>query len=250
LMPILDVHTHWSSTHQMMSHALDYCGDIDEFTGWYKDLQGLELSSQEWASVEIVTTWLHAFRQATTQMSLTKECMLLITHAIFCGLQDELKSAIEALPNNISPCIQLGLQNAHKKLSDYYYHFDKSPYYIWAAHNFGSRILYQGLLEDYKDDRTLMNNVNKMKQLLHIYYDQYYAGKFQSMSIQDDSLSSNTTGVNSSAQFPNLYYLTMNILLIPGSAVGVERIFSGGHDTISVCWASLFTGIRTQLIHE
>ncbi|KAF8984016.1 hypothetical protein BDQ17DRAFT_1260972, partial [Cyathus striatus] len=130
LMPILDVCTCWSSTHQMMSHALDYPGDINEFTGWYKDLQSLELSSQEWASIEIVTTWLHAFQQATMQMSSTKEPMLLTTHAIFCGLQD--RPAHGSICHN--PVSKLW--NAHKKLSNYYYCFDKSPYYIWAAHRF------------------------------------------------------------------------------------------------------------------
>jgi hypothetical protein len=35
------------------------------------------------------------------------------------------------------------------------------------------------------------------------------------------------------AQFPNLFWLARDILSIPGSAVAVERVFSGGRDTIS-----------------
>ncbi|KIL54206.1 hypothetical protein M378DRAFT_92970 [Amanita muscaria Koide BX008] len=41
------------------------------------------------------------------------------------------------------------------------------------------------------------------------------------------------------AQFPNLFWLARDILCIPGSAVAVERVFSGGRDTISLRHASL-----------
>jgi len=40
-------------------------------------------------------------------------------------------------------------------------------------------------------------------------------------------------------QFPNLFRLARDILCIPGSAVAIERIFSGGRDTISLRRASL-----------
>ncbi|KAF5338690.1 hypothetical protein D9758_017578 [Tetrapyrgos nigripes] len=40
-------------------------------------------------------------------------------------------------------------------------------------------------------------------------------------------------------QFPNLYRFARDILCIPGSAVAVERIFSGGRDTASLRRASL-----------
>ncbi|KAF5317589.1 hypothetical protein D9758_018466 [Tetrapyrgos nigripes] len=41
------------------------------------------------------------------------------------------------------------------------------------------------------------------------------------------------------ATFPNLYRLALDIFSIPGSAVAVERVFSGGRDTISLRRASL-----------
>ncbi|KAF8985499.1 hypothetical protein BDQ17DRAFT_1257040, partial [Cyathus striatus] len=112
---------------------LDYKKDIDDFTVRYKDLHPFELSQREWSAIELVTTWLHAFRQVTTQMSTTKQPMLSTMHAVFRGLQDELKKAISALPDNINPQICSGLLKAHRKLSDYYHHFDQSPYYTWAA---------------------------------------------------------------------------------------------------------------------
>ncbi|KAF5348215.1 hypothetical protein D9758_014636 [Tetrapyrgos nigripes] len=41
------------------------------------------------------------------------------------------------------------------------------------------------------------------------------------------------------AMYPNLYRLALDIFSIPGSAVAVERVFSGGRDTISLRRASL-----------
>ena len=41
------------------------------------------------------------------------------------------------------------------------------------------------------------------------------------------------------AQFPNLFWLARDIISIPGSAIAVERVFSGGRDTISLRRASL-----------
>jgi hypothetical protein len=99
----------------------------------YKDLHAFELSDEDWDAISIVTHWLHAFREATTQMSSTSKSMLSTTHAVFRGLQEELRKAIAALPENVDPQIKLGLLNAHRKLSDYYYTFDQSPFYTWAA---------------------------------------------------------------------------------------------------------------------
>lgn len=102
----------------------------------YKDLHAFELSDEDWEAISIVTHWLHAFREATTQMSSTSKPMLSTTHAVFRGLQEELRKAIAALPENVNPQIRLGLLNAHRKLSDYYHSFDQSPYYTWAASKF------------------------------------------------------------------------------------------------------------------
>ena len=57
----------------------------------------------------MVASWLKAFRSATTQMSSTKTPTLSHVHAIFCGLQDELKDILRALLNSVSPNIKRGL---------------------------------------------------------------------------------------------------------------------------------------------
>ena len=64
---------------------------------------------------------------------MTKIPTLLTTHAIFHGLQDHIKTALRSLPDSVSPNAKLGLTDAHHKLSDYYYQYDTSPFYTWAA---------------------------------------------------------------------------------------------------------------------
>ena len=66
-------------------------------------------------------------------MSTTKVPMLSTVHAVFRGLQDDLKEILRNLPNSVSPHVKRGLTDAHRKLSDYYYKYDESPFYTWAA---------------------------------------------------------------------------------------------------------------------
>jgi hypothetical protein len=56
-----------------------------------------------------------------------------MTHAVFHGLQDEIKDILCNLPNSVSPSIKMGLTDAYRKLSDYYYEYDASLFYTWAA---------------------------------------------------------------------------------------------------------------------
>jgi hypothetical protein len=116
-----------------IGRALDYRNTIDSFISRNRDLHVLELSSADWESIKLVASWLKSFRSATTEMSTTKFPMLSTTHAIFRGLQDDIKDILRGLPDSVSPKIKLGLTDAHRKLSDYYYKFDESPFYTWAA---------------------------------------------------------------------------------------------------------------------
>ena len=114
--------------------ALDYQDTINSFISRHKDLHAFELSNTEWASLKLVTSWLNSFQLATREMSATKIPTLSTTHAIFRGLQDDIKTALRSLPDSVSPNAKLGLTDAHRKLSDYYYQYDTSPFYTWAAH--------------------------------------------------------------------------------------------------------------------
>jgi hypothetical protein len=96
----------------------------------------LTLTVTEWRSIEIITQWLWLFRQATEQMSATKHVTLSMTHSIFHSLQDHLRRAISNLPADVPFQLRSALVSAHLKLSDYYGHFDESPFYLWACRKF------------------------------------------------------------------------------------------------------------------
>ena len=117
----------------LAGRALDYQETINSYVTRNKEVHAFELSNADWESIKMVTSWLKSFRVATTEMSATKTPMLSTTHAIFRGLQDDIKNILRSLPNTVSPNIILGLTDAHRKLSDYYYEFDASPFYTWAA---------------------------------------------------------------------------------------------------------------------
>ena len=113
--------------------ALDYRPAIDSYVTRNHDLYPYELSDEDWSSISMVSSWLKSFRSATTQMSVTKVPMLSTTLAIFRGLQDDIKTILCSLATNTSPVIKMGLFDAHEKLSEYYYKYDESPFYTWAA---------------------------------------------------------------------------------------------------------------------
>ena len=146
LMLILNVKTHWSSTHQMChklifvicsfiywhkppfsGRALDYKAVIDNFVAKNWELHSYKLSNEDWTAITSVTKWLKSFRSATTQMSTTKSPMLSTTHAIFRGLQDDLRHSLTDLPNSAPAYLKTALVKAHRKLSDYYTKLDESP---------------------------------------------------------------------------------------------------------------------------
>ncbi|KAJ6606693.1 hypothetical protein B0H10DRAFT_1719977, partial [Mycena sp. CBHHK59/15] len=108
---------------------LDYRKAIDDFVYHNRELRDLELSDADWNAIELVTEWLKVFCAATTEMSRTKKLMLSSTHAIFRGLQEHLRNILRNLPNSVPSRLKRGLLEAHRKLSDYYYKSDDSPYY-------------------------------------------------------------------------------------------------------------------------
>jgi len=120
----------------LLGRALDNRKSIDTFVLCYKDIRPFELSDDEWRAISLVTSWLKSFRSATTQMSATKTPMLSTTHAIFRGLQGDLQDILRSLPDTAAPELKKGLTDAHLKLSDYYYKFDESPYYLWSARKY------------------------------------------------------------------------------------------------------------------
>ncbi|KAF8221701.1 hypothetical protein L208DRAFT_1326479, partial [Tricholoma matsutake] len=132
----------WLNQVAMSQHGKTHGDEIDNFVGRHRDLRALELAEDEWVVVAQVADWLKAFQSATTQMSTFKQPMLSTTHTIFRGLQEHICQIYHNLPTSIAPKIKAGLLDAHRKLSDYYYKYDQSPFYTWAARKFPDYYLF------------------------------------------------------------------------------------------------------------
>jgi hypothetical protein len=115
---------------------LDYRDVIYSFVIKMADLRPYELSSQDWDTIKLVSDWLKHFRDATTQMSATKQCTLSSIHAVFKGLQDSLTENLKNLPSFCPASLREALLESHKKLSEYFFKIDQSPYPIWASREY------------------------------------------------------------------------------------------------------------------
>ena len=162
---------------------------IDNFVAspQHKNLRQFELSESDWSAIGLVKDWLRSFRDATLEMSTTKRATLSHVHAIFKGLQDDLRKALSELPASTPGCIRDGLVNAHCKLSDYYYKSDESPYYIWASSVSPSSSYYYMLMTafpvvldpriglsqfraDYDDDPDIQAHIDQSVVQLRAHY--------------------------------------------------------------------------------
>jgi hypothetical protein len=121
-----------SPSHIIQGRALQHREAINTFIYRHEDLIQFRLTEEDWRAIDMVTRWLKSFQSATTQMSASKTPMLSSTHAIFRGLQADLRDILR-VEQGLSPQLIQGLTDAHLKLSEYYYKFDESPFYLWAS---------------------------------------------------------------------------------------------------------------------
>ncbi|KAL5478914.1 hypothetical protein ACEPAI_2201 [Sanghuangporus weigelae] len=287
LMLILDVPTRWSSTHQMLNCALRFQHAIDVFST-RRELRQHELDEEDWLSIQKVADWLIVFRHATTDMSSTKKAALSLAFGYFLVLQNKIRSIIDELPANIAPQLKRGLIAAHEKLVEYLFCFTVSPYYLWASLldlriSYDKLCeIAQGdptLLKTIKDSKAKLydffndkyttrqqelptNNAeqslskmrtNDLAILLygteqHTQHDELK--EFFSMPRHSSLFEIDTIEwwAAHRVQFPQLLRLARDIHCIPGSAVAVERVFSGGRDTIALRRASLKPGTIGRLM--
>ncbi|KAF8892403.1 hypothetical protein CPB85DRAFT_1440832 [Mucidula mucida] len=183
LMLILNVCTHWSSTHQMLWRALNYRGAINLFVMINCNVQNYELENKDWDVIQL-------------------RPMLSAVHTIFRGLQQHLKDALKALSNDAAPKIKRGLTDAHCKLSNYYTCFNASPYYLWSAF-LNLTISYVGLQFEFWDDSELTAFLESSKVALYSHFNvNYMSGLSSSAST---SMSTPTTLLQSSASASTLF---------------------------------------------
>ncbi|EJC97395.1 uncharacterized protein FOMMEDRAFT_99727, partial [Fomitiporia mediterranea MF3/22] len=89
-----------------------------------------ELDTKDWATIELVLSWLHHFQHVTTTMSATKIPTLSSVYGYFLHLQNSLYKAIQEFPATVLLQLKDTLCVAHKKLANYLTWFVASPYYL------------------------------------------------------------------------------------------------------------------------
>ncbi|KAJ7689798.1 hypothetical protein B0H17DRAFT_1134739 [Mycena rosella] len=83
---------------------------------------------------------------------------------------------IHDLTDSAPPRLKRGLIEAHRKLSDYYYKSDASPYYLLAA-LLDPRIGYESLRRDFADEPDLLDSVDASVRHVRTRLDTLYPGK-------------------------------------------------------------------------
>ncbi|KAJ6561641.1 hypothetical protein B0H19DRAFT_1233584 [Mycena capillaripes] len=112
-----------------------------------------------------------------SRMSLNPEPMIHQNAIYACNGDTRLDLKLLArTPNCPLPGNGNGLLEAHRKLSDYYYKFDQSPYYTWAA-LLDPRISYDGLRADFEGDDDLIDHLKSSKDRLESHFHMHYANK-------------------------------------------------------------------------
>lgn len=124
---------------KLLGRAIHNQDAINRYAQSQGELVDCQVSPADWEALGHVREWLSDFRAATTMMSTTSKPMLSQTHHIFRGLEKSVQGTIANLSPDANGTLKTALIDAHTKLSDYYYKFDVSPYYLWAAHMFLAR---------------------------------------------------------------------------------------------------------------
>ena len=122
------------------------------------------------------------------------------------------------------PRIKASLLEAHRKLSDYYYKYDQSPFYTWAACMFSDlhlsryqkpshnvfpvldpRISYKGALQGYAGDPDLLAYLESTKDLLHTHFEKYYAIYTHSLNKTVNTINGTADDSPSKVNFTSRY---------------------------------------------
>jgi hypothetical protein len=117
---------------RVIERALLYQSAVDRYAQVSR-LTKYQLSSEDWAGIKTVATWLKMLSKATTLMSSSKETTISWAFVVLIGLQDNIRTQLRQLPANTPPHLRDGLAAAHNKFGEYIKIMDQSPFYMFAA---------------------------------------------------------------------------------------------------------------------
>ncbi|GAA5981593.1 hypothetical protein JCM5350_008037 [Sporobolomyces pararoseus] len=285
----LDCPTRWSSTFFMIDLFLHYRTSIDRHTRMNDEISDCKFSKEEWTVIELVRDWLKSYADATFEMSKSSKPTISEVLLVYTSLLASIESYLASLPASAPLALKEGLAQAHAKLAHYNHLRDESMYSVWAI-VFDPRIR-GGHAARFPDDQQVQDAFAALPVYLdHHYQPQVSQGSTSSSSSLVRSSSFLTASLNrfqltttstvllaseelklylgersvgdedvvvlkwwkeNASRFPCLARMARNILAIPGSSVGVERVFSAGRDTVSLRRASLAAEtIRKLMVYK
>ncbi|OQE58765.1 hypothetical protein PENNAL_c0360G08151, partial [Penicillium nalgiovense] len=268
LVPIQDVKTRWNSTFLMLRRAKRLQSTFDEFYEHYGQDQ-FALSVEEWRQIEYLLWITQPFFKFTSLLSQTKDVTIYLVFSIYNKLFDHLEKSIRQLQRKKVPWKQLmlaALYAAKRKLSQYYSMTDQIPGDLYAI---GTIIAPQQKLQFFStkdwDNNWRARYRNSFEHCLEPYQQRLLSTQSpakvqpsvlaiselemicepeasqQSTTSQHDELSRylDSAPVRSvprvfwkehQHEFPALASLARDILSIPATGAGVERLFNSARD--------------------
>ncbi|KAJ5379647.1 uncharacterized protein N7496_002075 [Penicillium cataractarum] len=268
LLPMQDVKTRWNSTFLMLRRAKRLRATFDEYCPEY-DLQDLVLSPDEWRQIDYLLTITQPFFTFTTTLSKTKDVSVHIVFGIYNMLFDHLEKSIAQLARKKvkwKTTMMSALQQAKQKLSDYYAQTDEIHGDLYAiatiiapqtkVHFFPGknwtgtyRAQYRKSLEKYLEpyqqryweSQPTANGQSSAEQIseldILITPDVSTENQTNGLSELDRYLGISTRMINprvfwknNQHEFPILASIARDVLSIPATGSGVERLFNSARD--------------------
>jgi hypothetical protein len=152
-----------------------------------KTLNSCRLTSDDWAAIRVVCSWLRPFRDATLKMSKTERPMLSHPQLTLKSLSNHIQDVKSKLPNKGSRAIREALTCSGQKLGSYLAKTYQSRDYAWAACRSNSKsvlqsvyrvfcavldpsIPYAELKASFSDDEEAIAYFNESEGQLRAYY--------------------------------------------------------------------------------
>ncbi|KGO69277.1 HAT dimerization [Penicillium italicum] len=255
LIPIQDVRTRWNSTFLMLRRAQRLSTTFDEYCSLYHQPH-FALNAEGWRQIDYLLHILQPFFTYTTLVCQTNDSSIHLIFSIYNKLFDHLERSMHQLRRKRvawkQPMLS-SLEAAKDKLSKYYNPSNKMEFFStcdWAPDDTGKdytkeyRQSLQSLFEKYRlrtpsnispSDGISFPAKSALERILKDNSSQ------RSTSPYQDELTKylQSATVNESAQvfwrsnereFPILASITRDVMSIPATGAGVERLFNSARD--------------------
>ncbi|CEJ62588.1 hypothetical protein PMG11_11085 [Penicillium brasilianum] len=266
LMPIQDVKTRWNSTFLMLRRAKRLCAIFTPFCVEY-DREDLLLNNEEWRQVDYLLCITKPFFDYTTQLSKTRDIAAHYVFRVYNKLFEHLEQSMKQLRRKRVPWKKHmldALEAGRLKLDEYYSQTDNVRGHIYAVNTMLAPVnKFQFFLTDDWDQKWRDTYRKSFQEALAPYQDRLSntqgsqvsevavrpsskldkmlnGSKKQPKAAADEMtqyLDSDTIDIGALAfwrenqcRFPAIAALARDVLSVPATGAGVERLFNTARD--------------------